>query len=132
MRVMIPAAALILLLSQPATAQDWARFVSIDDGFSANYPGQPKVETITYTSQYQQPLPGKVYSAADALGRYSTTVVDYRNIEKLHADKTAKCQAARGANQLDGDSCQNDFRMDVAGATEAAQTINPPVAQEPQ
>jgi len=78
MRVMIPAAALILLLSQPATAQDWARFVSIDDGFSANYPGQPKVETITYTSQYEQPLPGKVYSAADALGRYSTTVVDYR------------------------------------------------------
>jgi len=120
MRVMIPAAALILLLSQPATAQDWARFVSIDDGFSANYPGQPKVETITYTSQYQQPLPGKVYSAADALGRYSTTVVDYRNIEKLHADKTAKCQAAKGANQLDGDSCQNDFRMDVAGATDYA------------
>ena len=119
MRVMIPAA-LILCLSQPAIAQDWARFVSIDDGFSANYPGQPKVETITYTSQYRQPLPGKVYSAADALGRYSTTVVDYRNIEKLHADKTAKCQAAKGANQLDGDSCQNDFRMDVAGATEYA------------
>lgn len=119
MRVMIPAA-LILFLSQPAIAQDWARFVSIDDGFSANYPGQPKTETITYTSQYQQPLPGKVYRAADALGRYSTTVVDYRNIEKLHADKTAKCQAAKGANQLDGDSCQNDFRMDVAGATDYA------------
>ncbi len=119
MRVVIPAA-LILSLSQPAFAQDWARFVSPEDGFSANYPGPPKVATITYTTQYQQPLPAKVYTAADALGRYSTTVVDYRNIEKLHADKAAKCQAAKGANQLDGDSCQNDFRMDVAGATDYA------------
>jgi hypothetical protein len=78
MRVMIPAAALILLLSQPATAQDWARFVSIDDGFSANYPGQPKVETITYTSQYQQPLPGKVYSAADALLDHGRRLPEHR------------------------------------------------------
>src|SRR4030095_4792596 len=119
MRVMIPAA-LILSLTQPAIAQDWARFVSPEDGFSANYPGQPKAETTTSTSQFQQPLPGKVYSAADALGRYSTTVVDYRNIEKLHADRQGKCQAAKGANQLDGDTCQNDFRMDVAGATDYA------------
>jgi len=113
-------AALIVSLAQPVSAQDWTRFTSIEDGFSANYPGQPKVETITYTTEYRQQLPGRVYSASDSLGRYSTTVIDYRNIEKLHADKTAKCQAAKGANQLDGDSCQNDFRMDVAGATDYA------------
>ena len=47
-------------------------------------------------------------------------VVDYRGIEKLHADRAAKCQAAKGANRQDGDTCQNDFRMDVAGATEFA------------
>jgi hypothetical protein len=119
MRVMIPAA-LILSLSQPVFGQDWTRFVSAEDGFSANYPGPPKVETITYTSQYHQPLPAKVYTAADALGRYSTTVVDYRNIEQLHTDRAAKCQAAKGANQQDGDTCQNDFRVDVAGATDYA------------
>lgn len=119
MRVMIPAA-LVIFLSQPAVAQDWARLVSIEDGFSANYPGQPKVEASTYTSQYGQPLPARVYTAADGLGRYSTTVVDYRNIEKLHGDRAAKCRAAKGANQLDGDSCQNDFRVDVAGATDYA------------
>jgi hypothetical protein len=118
MRVMIPAA-LILALSQPALAQDWMRFVSPEDGFSSNYPGQPKIETITYTSQYQQALPAKVYTAADALGRYSTTVVDYRNIEKLHTDRAAKCRAAKG-NERDGDTCQNDFRVDVAGATDYA------------
>jgi len=116
---LIPAA-LILSLSQPALAQDWARFVSADDGFSANYPGQPKAESIPYASQYGQALPARVYTAADALGRYSTTVVDYRNIEKLHTERAAKCQAAKGANQLDGDTCQNDFRVDVAGATDYA------------
>ena len=109
-------AALIICLSQPAFAQDWARFVSPEDGFSGNYAGQPKVETTTYASEYPQQLPAKVYTAADALGRYSTTVVDYRNIEKMHADRAAKCQAAKG----DGDSCQNDFRVDVAGATDFA------------
>jgi hypothetical protein len=120
MRVMIPAALSIIFLSQPALAQDWMRFVSPEDGFSSNYPGQPKVEVITYTSQYRQPLPARVFTAADALGRYSTTVVDYRNIEKLHADRAAKCQAAKGSNQRDGDTCQNDFRVDVAGATDFA------------
>jgi hypothetical protein len=112
---LIPAA-LIICLSQPVFAQDWTRFVSPEDGFSANYPGQPKVEATTYVSEYRQQLPAKVYTAADALGRYSTTVVDYRNIEKMHADRAAKCQAAKG----DGDSCQNDFRVDVAGATDHA------------
>ena len=47
-------------------------------------------------------------------------VVDYRGIEKLHNDRAAKCQAAKGANLQDGDTCQNDFRMDVAGATDFA------------
>ena len=114
------AAALVVCASQSALAQEWARFVSPEDGFSANYPGKPKAETTTYLTEYRQTLPAKVYSAADALGRYSTTVVDYRGIEKMHTDRAAKCQAAKGANQQDGDTCQNDFRVDVAGATEHA------------
>jgi hypothetical protein len=114
------ALALSVSVAVPAAAQDWARFVSPADGFSANYPGQPKVEATTYTTEYRQPLPANVYRAADGLGRYSTTVVDYRGIEKLHAERAAKCLAAKGSNQQDGDSCQNDFRVDVAGATDHA------------
>jgi hypothetical protein len=113
-------AALVLSLAQPALAQDWARFVSPEEGFSSNFPGQPKIESSTYVSEYRQQLPAKVFSASDALGRYSTTVVDYRNIEKLHTERAAKCLAAKGTNQRDGDSCQNDFRVDVAGATDYA------------
>ena len=117
---LIPLAVVILSLSQPAFAQEWTRSVSTEDGFSANYPGQPKVEATTYATEYGQTLPAHVYRAADALGRYSTTVVDYRGLEKLHNDRAAKCRAANGANQQDGDTCQNDFRLDVAGATDHA------------
>ena len=113
-------AVLFVCLAQTAFAQDWARLVSPEDGFSANYPGKPTVAATTYLTEYRQTLPARVYSAADALGRYSTTVVDYRGIEKMHAERAAKCQAAKGANQQDGDTCQNDFRVDVAGATEHA------------
>jgi hypothetical protein len=114
------AAAVILSVSAPVFAQDWTRFVSREDGFSANYPGPPHVEPSTYTTEYRQELPARVYSAADTLGRYSTTVVDYRDIEKLHNDRAAKCRAAKGANLQDGDTCQNDFRLDAAGATDHA------------
>ena len=72
---LIPAA-LIVSLAQPVSAQDWTRFTTTEDGFSANFPGQPKVETITYTSEYRQQLPGRTSTASDPLGRYSTTVVD--------------------------------------------------------
>jgi|SRR5262245_18863203 len=116
----IPVALVLCCFAHPVFAQDWARFVSPEDGFGSNYPGKPKIETTTYTSEYNLQLPAKVYSAADALGRYSTTVVDYRGAEKLHAERAAKCQAAKGANQQDGDTCQNNFRVEVAGATDHA------------
>lgn len=113
-------AALIVLLSVPAFAQDWIPVTNREDGFRANYPGQPTVETTTYTTEFRIALPGRVYRASDALGRYATTVVDYRQIERLHNDRAAKCRAAKGANLQDGDACQNDFVLDVAGAMDHA------------
>ena len=65
-------------------------------------------------------LPARVYRASDPLGRYSTTVVDYRDVERLHGERAAACRAAKGANQKDGDSCQNDFVLEVAGAMDHA------------
>ena len=116
---LIPAA-LIVLAAAPAWAQDWMVVTKTEDGFRANFPGQPKVETITYVTEFRLNLPGRVYRAADALGRYSTTVVDYRDAQRLHGERTAKCLAAKGANQQDGDACQNAFMGHMAGATDHA------------
>lgn len=116
---LIPAAVLVLGAA-PAVAQDWEPFISVEDGFSATFPGKPKVEPITYATEYRMTLPGRVYSAEDSMGRYSTTVVDYRGIQKLHDEASEKCRAAKGANFQDGDACQNDFRVEVAGAMDYA------------
>ena len=59
MRLIPQIAALVVRTSAPAWAQDWEVVTRTEDGFRANFPGQPKVETITYTSQYGQPLPGR-------------------------------------------------------------------------
>ena len=114
---LIPAA---LIVAAPCFAQDWATMTATEDGFRANFPGQPTAEPLAYDTEFHMSLPGRVYRAADALGRYATTVVDYRDSQRLHDERSAKCRAANGANQQDGDTCQNDFVMEVAGATDYA------------
>jgi hypothetical protein len=93
---------------------------SKEDGFRAAFPGQPSVETIRYTTEFHLTLPARMYRASDALGRYATTVVDYRDVERLHDERAAACRAVKGANQKDGDTCQNDFALEVIGAMDHA------------
>ena len=116
----VPLISVALVASAPLSAQDWQTTTVTEDGFRANFPGRPAVEPITYETEFHLSLPGHVYRAADALGEYSTTVVDYRDVERLHGERSAKCLAAKGANQQDGDTCNNNFRVDVAGATDYA------------
>lgn len=120
LRILLIPAVLIVLAAPSSSAQDWAPYPSIEDGFRANFPGTPKIESITYTTEYRASLPGRVYRAADAMGRYSTTVVDYRGVQQIHNERAAKCLSAKGANQQDGDACQNDFMGDFAGAIDHA------------
>ena len=117
---LIPLTAVTLAVAMPLSAQDWQTTTVTEDGFRANFPGEPTVESISYETEFHLSLPAHVYRAADALGKYSTTVVDYRDVQRLHDERSAKCRAARGANQQDGDTCQNDFVMEVAGATDHA------------
>jgi hypothetical protein len=77
--------------SQPAVAQEWTDFVSREDGFRVNFPGEPKVTSTTYTSEYGATLPARVYSGARGSERYSVTVVDYRPIEKLLTERSKQC-----------------------------------------
>src|SRR6185295_17537521 len=116
----IPLLLVALMVPLAAPAQDWKTVTVVEDGFRSNYPGDPKVERITYDTEFNLKLPGRLYRAADDFGRYFTTVVDYRGAQRLHDERAAKCRAANGANQQDGDSCQNDFVMEVAGATDHA------------
>lgn len=108
---LIPAA-LVLFVSGPSFAQGWIEYASRADFFSVNFPGDPKVREITYTTEYGITLPGRVYSVEDGRNRYSVTVVDYAGAEKIHTERAAKCKAAGG----DGDSCGSPWRADVRGS----------------
>ena len=79
MRVVVSviAAMMSLCLSGVANAQAWEEYVNRGDFFAVNFPGEPKVESITYKTAKGTALPAHVYSAEDRRGRYRLTVVDY-------------------------------------------------------
>lgn len=105
---------------RPAAAQDWVDFVSQEDRFSCNFPGQPTVTTTTYKSQFGADLPARVYRASSGASRFQMTVVDYRPIEGILTEKAKACpqgaepcQGGRGATSSTG---AGYWKVDKAGA----------------
>lgn len=114
------AAALLLACSAPVTAQEWIEYVSRDDRFTCNFPGQPTVIETTYRSQFGADLPSRVYRAVRGPSRFSLTVVDYRPIERILTEKAKSCPD--GAETCQGNSAPTSstgagyWKTDVAGA----------------
>ena len=99
-----------ILASLPAwsAAQGWIEYTAQKDFFLVNFPAQPTVRDITYTSEYDVPLPARVYTAVDGANQYAVTVVDYSKVEQVHAERVKACQGYpdtcvnRGPNELRG------------------------------
>ena len=90
------AAAVALSLATPVLAQEaWDNFKFPEDGFEVNFPGKPKIENTTYMSQYRYNLPAKLYSGSNGAERYSVTVVDYRPLPKLGAERAKQRRIVR-------------------------------------
>jgi endo-beta-N-acetylglucosaminidase D len=104
--------ALILLLSDTSFAQNWTDYTSRTDLFHVNFPGEPKIKDITYATEYGITLPGHVYVVETGPSRYSVTVVDYSDAQKIHTARAEQCRKNGG----EGDACQNDWRGEVQGA----------------
>lgn len=111
-RISVVTAAVILCAAGPARAQEWIQYASKTDLFGVNFPAEPKVQEITYTSEFGISLPARVYSSDSGPSRYSVTVVDYADAEKLHTARAEQCRKSGG----EGDACQNDWRSDVQGS----------------
>ena len=125
-RSVIPAA-LLLLTAAPLAAQEPIDYTSKLDYFSINMPSQPKIEETTYPDEYRlAPLPARVYTADQGRNHYKVTVVDYRDVPKMHAARNTKCIHDAGADNpaltpqkrrdLIGDACQDETVKDVRGA----------------
>lgn len=105
--------ALILVLAGPAAAQDWVEYTSKQDLFIVNFPGEPAVRAIDYPTEYGVTLPARVYTVEDRGSRYSVTVVDYTQAERLHTERAKDCQGYPNV-------CTNRTTNDLRGALDYA------------
>jgi hypothetical protein len=76
---------LLLWSTSSALAQDWTEYTNRDDRFTVNVAGQPAVKPTSWKSEYGMTIPGRVYSFQRGPERYSVTVMDYTEAEKLYA-----------------------------------------------
>lgn len=106
-------AALILCVAAPSYAQEWIEYYSRADAFLVNLPGQPKVRDITYVTEFGVTLPGHVHSYEDGPTRYSVTVIDYTNVQKIHAERLNNCKAYPNL-------CTNPYVAELRGAMDYA------------
>jgi hypothetical protein len=92
---MMPIISLILIFSMsgPLFAQDWMEFANSADRFTCIFPEQPKIAETTYQSEYGADLPARVYSVTQGQSRYSVTVVDYSQVQRLLTEKAKGCPA---------------------------------------
>ena len=87
MRRLALIAAIVLSASGALLAQDWMDYENKEDRFTVNFPGQPKVETLTWPSEYGATFQGRTYSVTVPSGaRYSITVIDYTQSRQRHAE----------------------------------------------
>ena len=84
-------AALVLSIPGPSFGQEWIEFANRDDRFTCNFPSQPKITETTYRSAQKADLPARVYSATQGQSRYSVTVVDYNQAQRILTAKAKNC-----------------------------------------
>jgi hypothetical protein len=97
-------AVVALFISSAASAQAWEEYVNRGDFFTVNFPGDPTVQEITYKTAKGTSLPAHVYTAQDAKGRYTMTVVDYNSAPGEVAtavDEAVKTIRAKGTPKYD-------------------------------
>ena len=115
--ISLVAAAFVLLVSAPSFAQEWTEYTSQSDFFSVNFPGEPEVRDATYPTEYGIDLPARVHSIEDGPNRYSVTVIDYTNVEEVHAERLEGCQALSRSN---ANLCGNPWIAELEGALDFA------------
>jgi hypothetical protein len=83
-----------LFLLPPVFAQEWKDYKNQKDGFTAQFPGEPRVSETTWKSEASFTLPERIYSLELGPTRYSVTVVDYTGIQALGRARLKTCPEA--------------------------------------
>ena len=101
----------LALLCGHTHAQGWIQYANLEDRFAVNFPAEPEITETTYLSEYRGIMPARVYTANRGESRYSVTVVDYTETERLLAER-----AERTGERLRPDDAPGDILGSVAYA----------------
>jgi len=115
MRKMCIVAALALLGAPGVVfGQEWIEYASREDRFTANFPGTPVITATTWKSEYGADLTGRVYTAQNAAGKYTMTVIDYAPVEQMLTARSKACppgaETCRGVAATGLGYWKNDVR----------------------
>ena len=98
-------------------AQGWLEYINRTDQFIVNFPGRPQVSETTHRSAFEATFPARVYSVEAASGVYSVTVVDYRESERIHSERTDLTEANSSSSVW-----VTDVRASIAHAAQGFRT----------
>lgn len=99
--------AVSLTFSGTVSAQGWIEFLDKERLFGVNLPGEPDAADIEYTSAHDAVLPARVYTVENGDRRYSVTIVDYTDAQRIHAERPDRTEAS-------GNEWIKDVRASVA------------------
>ena len=104
----------LLVLPRPVAAQEWIEYTNTQDRFTVNFPSQPTVQEITYTSWLEGKFPARVYTVERGRERYSVMRAR-RSVPRIR-------RASALAMRREGDVLRVGVRGGAAAKT-TAQTI---------
>ena len=113
-RTSLTVIALVVALDMMSVwSQERSPYVALEDLFSIDFPGEPTVHESTYTTELGIVLPARVYTAEDSAGRYSVTVVDWRDTDALYETLLDGCQDCDEAmpNDIRGSSSSKPLSL---------------------
>ncbi len=96
---LIPAV-LALFFANAACAQEWDEYVNRENFFTVNFPGEPTMQQVPYSTAKGTKLTARVFTAkADPksilAGTYSMTVVDYASAPRSQRPQKSLAIGAR-------------------------------------
>jgi hypothetical protein len=83
-------------MSLCANGQEWVKYSNLEDRFIVNFPGQPDILEVDYTTESGAIVPSRIYSVDDGNARYAITIMDYTVAEQAHVDRCRRLEAETG------------------------------------
>lgn len=104
-----------LLIAGTSHAQDWRKYYSQQDQFIVNFPGEPEVAEIDYTTESGVTVPSRIYSVEGDGSRFAMKVVDYTQAQEAHVALCRRLEVE--LDRVSPNQCQGrEYLRDIDGA----------------